>query len=55
MAKKLKSIFVPCKGCTLCCRGDAVKIEEEDIKKGYKAEPHPYLPGALMITHKKKW
>jgi hypothetical protein len=52
MAKKLKSTFVPCNGCTLCCQGDAVKIEEEDVGKGYRVEPHPYLPGALMIAHK---
>ncbi|MEJ2615556.1 MAG: YkgJ family cysteine cluster protein [Ignavibacteriaceae bacterium] len=52
MAKKNKSIFVPCNGCTLCCQGDAVKIEKEDINKGYEVEPHPYLRGALMIAHK---
>ncbi|MFZ0454404.1 MAG: YkgJ family cysteine cluster protein [Ignavibacteriaceae bacterium] len=52
MAKKLKSIFVPCNGCTLCCRGDAVKIDDEDIEKGYQVEPHPYVRGELMIAHK---
>ncbi len=52
MAKKLKTVYVPCNGCTLCCEGDAVKIEKEDLDKDYHAEPHPYIPGALMIAHK---
>ena len=52
MAKKIKSIFVPCNGCTLCCQGDAVKIEKEDINKGYQVEPHPYQRDVSMIAHK---
>jgi hypothetical protein len=43
---------VPCNGCTLCCQGDAVRLEKEDLDKGYRTEPHPYLPGLLMIEHK---
>jgi hypothetical protein len=52
MAKKLKEVFVPCNGCTLCCEGDAVKIEKEDLGKNYYTEPHPYISGELMIAHK---
>lgn len=43
---------VPCNGCTLCCQGDAVRLEPEDMDKGYQTEPHPYIPGALMIAHR---
>lgn len=43
---------VPCNGCTLCCQGDAVRLEPEDMNKGYRTEPHPYIPGALMIAHR---
>ena len=53
MAKQSKSIFVPCNGCTLCCQGDAVKIEKENIKQEYQVEPHPYIHGAMMLAHKK--
>ena len=44
--------YVPCNGCTLCCQGDAVRLEPEDLAGGYQTEPHPYIPGALMIAHK---
>lgn len=43
---------VPCNGCTLCCQGDAVRLEPEDMGREYQTEPHPYIPGALMIAHK---
>lgn len=43
---------VPCNGCTPCCQGDAVRLEEEDLLAGYKTEPHPVIPGALMLAHK---
>jgi hypothetical protein len=52
LAKKLPIHHVPCNGCTLCCQGDAVRLEVEDMKMGYRTEPHPYIPGALMIAHK---
>lgn len=52
MAAKTATRFVPCNGCTLCCQGDAVRLEPEDIDAGYQTEPHPYIPGALMIAHK---
>jgi hypothetical protein len=44
--------IVPCQGCRLCCQGDAVRLEEEDLSRGYESEPHPYIPGALMLAHK---
>lgn len=43
---------VPCNGCTLCCQGDAVRLEPEDMGKGYATEPHPYIAGAVMLAHK---
>ncbi len=52
MAKKLAIREVPCNGCTLCCQGDAVRLEPEDMAMGYQTEPHPYMAGALMIAHK---
>jgi uncharacterized protein len=50
--RKLPLRRVPCNGCTLCCQGDAVRLEPEDMERGYQTEPHPYIPGALMIAHK---
>ena len=52
MDSKLKTKFVPCNGCTLCCQGDAIRLTEEDNTEDYLTEPHPYIPGALMLAHK---
>ena len=52
MTSKLKTTFVPCNGCTLCCQGDAIRLTEEDNPKEYLTEPHPYIAGALMLAHK---
>ncbi len=52
MAKHLAFRHVPCNGCTLCCQGDAVRLQEEDLGAGYMTEPHPYIRGAVMIAHK---
>ena len=43
---------VPCNGCTLCCQGDAIRLLPEDDPASYITEPHPYVPGALMLAHK---
>ncbi|MEW6511131.1 MAG: YkgJ family cysteine cluster protein [Bacteroidota bacterium] len=43
---------VPCNGCTLCCQGDAIRLEPEDDPSEYLTEPHPYVKGALMLAHK---
>jgi hypothetical protein len=43
---------VPCNGCTLCCQGDAVRLEADDLSMNYRTEPHLYIKGALMIAHK---
>ena len=51
-ARKLAAADVPCNGCTLCCQGDAVRLEAEDRALDYQTEPDPYIPGALMIAHK---
>ena len=52
MTVKQKFVNVPCNGCTLCCQGDAIRLLEEDDPKSYETEPHPYIPGALMLAHK---
>ncbi len=43
---------VPCNGCTLCCQGDAIRLENEDSAMQYETEPHPFIQGALMLAHK---
>ena len=52
MASKLKTKFVPCNGCILCCQGDAIRLTEEDNPADYITEPHSYIAGALMLAHK---
>ena len=52
MVRKLPFKEVPCNGCRLCCQGDAIRLEEEDRAEEYRTEPHPYVPGALMLAHK---
>jgi hypothetical protein len=50
--KRLSYKYVPCNGCTLCCQGDAIRLTEEDNPAEYLTEPHPYIPGVLMLAHK---
>lgn len=50
--KRLATRQVPCDSCTLCCQGDAIRLEEADLNMEYQTEPHPSIPGALMIAHK---
>jgi len=52
VTKKLPIVQVPCNGCTICCQGDAVRLQLEDAAEEYLTEPHPHIPGALMIAHK---
>ena len=52
-SNRLKIKFVPCNGCTLCCQGDAIRLTEEDNPADYMTDPHPYIPNALMLAHKK--
>ena len=52
MNSKLKTKFVPCNGCTLCCQGDAIRLTEEDNPDDYITEPHPYIQDSLMLAHK---
>lgn len=52
MVKKSPSKGVPCNGCTFCCQGDVIRLEEEDRVEEYQTEPHPYIAGALMLAHK---
>ena len=42
---------VPCNGCTLCCKGDAVRLLPGD-SDDYLVEPHPFQPGQWMLAHK---
>ena len=44
--------IVPCNGCTLCCRGDAVRLLPADDPNQYITEPHSIIKGALMLAHK---
>ncbi|MHC5175439.1 YkgJ family cysteine cluster protein [Serratia rhizosphaerae] len=53
----MKNVFVPCDGCTLCCRGDAISIHLElgDDTSRYQTLPH-YIPelaekGVVMLAH----
>ena len=43
---------VPCNGCTLCCRGGAIRILPEDDATQYQTVPHDHFPGQLMLDHK---
>ena len=43
---------VPCNGCTLCCHKDAIRLLPEDTVSLYNTEPHPYIPGGVMLAHK---
>lgn len=43
---------VPCNGCVRCCQGDAIRLLPIDDADSYLTEPHPYVPGALMLAHK---
>jgi len=55
MKKKIRKIsfrHVPCNGCSLCCRGDAIRLTEEDNPGDYITEPHSYIAGTLMLAHK---
>jgi hypothetical protein len=44
--------FVPCNGCTRCCKGDAVRLLSEDNISSFITEPHPILIGEVMLAHK---
>lgn len=54
----IKSVAVPCNGCTLCCRGDAISIHPElgDDASQYQTVPHciPSMAdkGVRMLAHK---
>ncbi|WP_421180392.1 YkgJ family cysteine cluster protein [Aeromonas enteropelogenes] len=56
--KQVQSASVPCHGCTLCCRGDAISIHPElgDDASRYQTVPHciPQLAakGIVMLAHK---
>ncbi len=57
-AVSVRNSAVPCDGCTLCCRGDAISLRPElgDDVSQYQTEPH-YKPelaaqGVRMLAHK---
>ncbi len=52
MKTKRKCVEVPCGDCTLCCQGDAIRLQEVDDPGKYLTEPHSSIPGALMLAHK---
>ena len=43
---------VPCDGCTLCCRGDAIRMLPSDDISKYQTIPHDHFKGQLMLAHK---
>jgi hypothetical protein len=43
---------VPCNGCTLCCRNDAIRLLPQDDPAQYQTVPHDHFPGHLMLAHK---
>ncbi|MBI3112842.1 MAG: YkgJ family cysteine cluster protein [Ignavibacteriales bacterium] len=51
MSRFTKRVQVPCHGCTLCCQGDLIRLEPKEFAQGYATEPHPIMPGALMLAH----
>ncbi|EOH1034942.1 YkgJ family cysteine cluster protein [Salmonella enterica] len=58
LTTKVVTADVPCNGCTLCCRSDAISIHPElgDVPEDYLTEPHmvPQMAadGILMLAHK---
>ena len=44
---------VPCNGCNLCCKNDAIRLMPYDDKTLYKTEPHFFMRGEVMLAHKK--
>ncbi len=52
MKRALKTIDVPCNGCTLCCQGDLIRLEKNESAEEYQTEPHPFIPGGLVLAHK---
>lgn len=43
---------IPCNGCTICCKGDAIRILPQDDPTQYQTVPHERYPGHLMLAHK---
>lgn len=43
---------VACDGCTLCCKGDAVRLLPGDDIESYQTEQHPRVKSARMLAHK---
>ena len=44
---------VPCEGCVLCCRGDAIRLLPEDDISQYEIVPHVHYLDEWMLDHKK--
>ena len=45
-------LFVPCNGCTRCCKGDALRLLPEDDLSQYQTVPHWLNPTERMLDHK---
>jgi Fe-S-cluster containining protein len=52
MRKIPKKVEVPCNGCTLCCQGDLIRLEQNETAEDYRTEPHPFIGDAFMLAHK---
>lgn len=47
-----EGVDVPCNGCTVCCRLDAVRILPHEDSDNWITEPHAFMPETLMLSHK---
>lgn len=43
---------VPCNGCTVCCKGDAIRLLPQDDLTQYQTVPHDLFIGQRMLAHK---
>lgn len=43
-------MYVPCRGCTLCCQHDIIRLLPEDDPREYHTMPHPLAPGQLALA-----
>lgn len=50
--KELETKYVPCNGCTLCCKRDLIRLTANDNPVDYLTVPHSRIPGVLMLAHK---
>lgn len=52
MREKAGMYDVPCDGCTLCCRGDHIRILPHEDASQWQTIPHTRLPGQRMLARR---